>query len=443
MHTQPNSIDQLLSERFRGRSLPPEYRAVVQALLAGRSMLLVTPDADRRRLTWHLAAAMGRRPVLVVTPSAHGLARRAEKVADRAGLVTCRIDAEMAGTGLATLSKQLRDGRWDAALVSARHLGDPSVMEAARALEPKLFVVEDAYGLSRHGRRYHPSMARAVPLAMDADCTLALSDVAELEARHEIADSLDIREDPVVTGLDLLNVRLEVRNTPGQSKRDAHLLGLMNDGPERAIVFVGLRVDAERLAWLIEDQCGVPTLDMTGRSAEEFAAALGRFREGSARVMVATGALTARHDWPDVPLVVAYALPDSLEMLHRQLRLATGPDARGVLLYDRSERNALERRHMRCAPEAGHLLAIHAAIEQADRTHYGALSTLTGLHPDEVHIGVEALVSAGAVRVRARADDWLEAEAADGLTDAMLTDCAREALALREARLAKGERSKL
>lgn len=412
---------------------------MVESLLAGRSMLLVAPDHRLNSLAWWLAAALGRRPVLVVTSSARGLARRADEIANRARLVTCRLDAEMPGTGLTALRDQLRAGRWDAALVSARHLGDPRVMDAARALRPKLLVVEDAHCLSRHGHRFDPCYRHAAALADDTDCVLALSDVADRTARNGIADALDISEDPAID-LDLPDLRLEIRNTPGRSKRDSQLLSLMNAAPERAVVFVGMRVEAERIARMIEDHCRLPALNLTSRGGDEFAARLRRFREGSARVLVATGALTAAERWPPVPLVAVHSLPESPEMLHRQARFATGDGARAVLLYDRTEYAALERNCLRCAPEVGHLLAIRAAILDEQRIDYTILSNATGLHPQEVHLGVEMLVAAGEMAVRRRGDDWLEADLSEPLDSAMLTDCARSALMLRRARLEKAER---
>ncbi len=440
-----SAIDKLLSERFGGVSLPAAYRAVAEALLVGRSRILVAPDHHLRALTWQIAAALGSRPVLVITSSAQDLAARAENVASRIGLVTCRMDSETTDTGLATLVNQFGKGRWDAALCSARHLGDPRVMEVAQALRPRLVVVEEAHCLSRHGRRFDPCFRRAVPLSRQAGCVLALSDVADRTGRSEISDALDIEGDPVMIGLDLPHLRLEVRNTPGESQREANLLELMSSRPQRAIVFTGMGVEADRITWLMEHICDLSTVNLTSADAAEFAAALRLFREGGTRVLVTSGPPTpdlAAHNERrlEVPLVVTASPPGDLETLHRQSRLATGEGARAVLLYDRNHRETLERKSLRCAPETGHLLAIHRAIDDAERASYEMLSVITGLHPDGVHLGVEMLLDADALATKGRGDRWLEAVATGPPRPESLIDVAKNALLLRQARIEKVER---
>jgi hypothetical protein len=295
-------------------------------------------------------------------------------------------------------------------------------------------VIEDAHCLSRHGHRLDPCYAYAAVLAEEAHCVLALSDVADEQTRHEIATRLDLRED-VVTGLNLPQVRLQVKTAPGRSRRETLLLSLMEACTHRAVVCVRTRDDAHAVARVVEDRCGLPSVVVTSDRGEEFVAALRSFREGSARVLITCAAFAAEPGWPDVPLVVIYSLPRSPEMLHRQARLATGEGARVVLLYDRSENEDAELLCMRAGPEAGHLLAVHAAFTKEARIDYPALGTATGLSADDLHRGVEMLIRAGALRVSARGDDWVEADTQGKLAGEMLTECARECHLLRRARL--------
>lgn len=370
----------------------------------------------------------------MITSSAHGLADRAEAVADSAGLVACRIDSELGPDGLGRLREQLQAGSWDAAFVSARELGDPGIMEAARSMHPRLLVIDDAQCFSRHGHCHDPSFSHAVHLRADADCVLALSDLADRQARDEIMTGFDLREEAAID-LDLPWLRLEFRRTPGRTRKEAALLSMMVGRPSRAIVFAGSPEETRAVARLVEDRCDLASVVVTRNRGEEFAGAARRFREGSARVLISSDALEAQPRWPDVPLVVICSLPRSPEMLHRQARMATGEGSRAVLLYDRSQHDELVLDCMRCGPEAGHLLAIHAGFAKEARVDYAALHTATGLPPDDLHIGVEMLSRAGALAVRARGDDWVEADTADRLHAQALTACARECHLLRAARL--------
>jgi len=439
-------LRRILRERFRLRSLDLGKQQVLDLLLTGHSALLVAPEGHGKSLCWQVATAVRGGPVLVIAASSGALPRRAERLADRPGLVACHLDAARPPAVTAALREQIAAGRYDAVLVSARQLGDPRVREAALASRPWLVVVEDADRVSPWGRVLDPSYARIADLLSEFDdpTVLALADVACPRARDDVTDRLRLQDTaPIDAGMDRAELRIEVRNTPGQATRDAHLLAVLGDRPERAVVFVSLRVDAERLAVLIEETCELPVEAVHGGMGPgPFADAMRRFREGGARVLVATGALGRDERWPAVPLVVHYALPHGLGQYHRQMMLAEadGEPARSVLLYDRDERPLLERAAWRCAPEPGHLLAMHRAVVEADgkRLTYATLSRDTGLHPDEAHVGVEALAKMGALVVSARGDDWVEA-AAGPLPATGLADHARHADALRRVRLAQAE----
>ncbi|MGC9317350.1 MAG: phosphoribosyltransferase family protein [Armatimonadota bacterium] len=441
------TIVEAVSRHFPGQTVGDwQCRAAARALL-GRSTLLVAPEGSGRGLAWQIAAAAGRRPVLVVARSARGLDRRVEALGTSPGLVACRLAAESPTETLARLRDQLSAGRYDAALISARHLGDPRVAATARAMRPRLIVVEQAQALTILGRRFDPSLCRLPALLGDLarPPVMGLADLTPQAARGEIAGALDIPTEGVVLAeVDRPNLRLEVRHTPSRRQMDSHLGTLIQQCEGRAIVAVALRAEAERLAALIDEHYRVPACALgAGMAPDDFAAAMRRFREGSVRVVVATGGHFPEHGDPPVSLVVHCALPESLQALHRQAMAAgrDGRPARSVLLYDPGDIPRAERSAWRCAPEPGHLIAIHREIAQAPGDHltYATLSRLTGLHPDEVHLAVEALVEVGAVRITARGDDWVAAEAVGAPEAAALHAFTCAADGLRRARIQQVE----
>lgn len=439
----PMTIDEAISRRFPRRAFSDWQRRIAARVLDSRSTLLVAPEGSGRSLCWQVAAAAGRRPVLVIARSARGLDRRVEALGREPGLVACRLDAELPGEVLPRLRDQLAAGHYDVALVPARHLGDPRIAIAARALRPRLIVVEQADALTTLGRRYEPSLRHLPGLRRDVagPPVLALAEVAPEAARAEIAEALDIpAEGTELAEADRPNLRLEVRRTPSRRQMDSHLGTLVRQCGGRAIVAVALRAEGQRLAALIDDHYGLPArvLD-AGMASEDFAGVMRRFREGSVRVLVATRSYVPEHRDPPVSLAVHCALPDSLQALHRQAMAAgrDGRPARSVLLYDPADIAPAQRRAWRCAPEPGHLLAIHRAIAEphGDRLTSATLSRLTGLHPDEVHLGVEALAEMDAIRIAAGGDDWLVAEAVGPPDASALHAFACEADALRRARM--------
>lgn len=392
-------------------------------------------DAAEREWPLRQVLVAGMRPLLLVTASERDLQARAEALAE-ADLVACALHARLADDHVAALAEQLAKGRWDAALISARSLGDPRLMHAAQALAPRLLIVEGAHRVSRQSHRHDSAWRYAAAFAGTADCVLALADVANEAAREEIVTGLGLCDCRVALGaLDRPARRIETRWMASQRDIDRHLLGLLSEAPQRAIIHVSQRVEAGRIAALVRDECGFDALDLTTLAPTEFGKALRRFREGGLRVIVTTGSLEAGADWPQVPLSVVVGLPPDLGTLHAQMSVATAADARAVLLHERGEQEPLERAAMRAACDAGHLLAFDEALAGGEELTLRELSVRTGLHPGEANLGVEALIQGGALRVLARGDEWLRAEASGTATTEVFHRWAQEADAIRRARL--------
>lgn len=458
MSTDRPDLHALARERFHCRELPAFRRDAVAALLDGRSALVVAHPAEPTStsapaaLCWELAATARGGQVVAVTPSDRGLAERAERLAHVPGLVAAHVYAGLTADQLDRLGQQLAAGRRDVVLVSVRHLGDPRVRRAVERARPWLLAVEGAERLSSTADRYDPSSRRLLDLrrAVGDPQVMAIAPVASEPALEDVEECLDLSR-PARSRAPLLpaNLRIEVHNLPSESKRDGALVPLLRPDtapavPARTIIYASMRVHADKLVPLIEHHCGLPAAALdAGMPGADFARTLERFRQGAVRVLVTTGALELREEVA-VPLVIHYSLPESPEMYVRQTLTAgrDGAPARSVLLYDRHEHARLRRMAWRGASSAGHLLAMHRAIHQhtgAGRISYAVLSTLTGLHADDVHRGVEALARMGAVVVEARGDEWLEASAGPPPDAASMHQHARDEDRACRARLERAE----
>ncbi len=126
-------------------------------------------------------------------------------------------------------------------------------------------------------------------------------------------------------------------------------LALLSDllyayAPERAIVFVRTKAETEEVAGALR-QVGHPARALHGDlSQKEREVVLKAFREGGARVLVATDVAARGLDIPEVDLVVHYRLPQSPEVYqHRSGR--TGRAGRGgqvLLLYGPREKREVQ-----------------------------------------------------------------------------------------------------
>lgn len=442
MH-RTGTVEDILRTGFPRAELTPAAHSVIRTLLGGDSALLVAPDPWERELAWQIAARAGLLPVLVVATSERGLEHRAERLAHRLDLITCHIHARMPDRALAVLAEQFADGKWDAAFVSGRGLSDPRMMSAARALAPRLLVVEDAHRISVHGWRYDPAWRLTADVAARAESVLALSDLADADTRAEIVDCLAADGcEAVLSGLDRPELRIEGHRAPTPPQMDAHLLGLFPEPRGWAIIHANEQVEAERLAEMIREERGLDAQDVTNLDPHEFAAVMRRFREGGLRVLVDTGHLTPAADWPAITVAASFGVPESVELLHRRLFAARGDDARAVVIYAAERDEAwprLERRALAAAPDSGHLLAVHEAAASGEELSYAELSRRTGLPPGAIDLALGALIEAGAIRPVRRGDDWLRAEAGTSLPPDVLDRWARQASEMRMLHLRRAE----
>ena len=270
-------------------------------------------------------------------------------------------------------------------------------------------VVEEADAATIHGRDYEPATAHIAPLLADLDHpqVLALTEAVDPCALEAIPERLGARlPRPIIIEPLPPDVRLEVRLMRSPGDADAHLLALLDAGPERALVMVSEGVEAERLAELIADECELPT-EPVQRGSPESAGTLRRFREGGARVLVATGILGRDARWPEVPLIVQHSLPPSIEHWRRTCLLA-GRRKPVRTAVRPGGTSAVDSLAWHCAPEP----AISHCTDGRDLAGALAAECLRTAHRStEPATGLEALI-AMARCVSGRGDDWIAAEAA-------------------------------
>ncbi len=187
-------------------------------------------------------------------------------------------------------------------------------------------------------------------------------------------------KDPVmadVTQDERVAYREEVYRVPGRAREQVLSDLLFAKAPRRAIVFVRTKAEADRIAQALSERGHAARAvhgDLGQRDRERTLLA---FREGRARVLVATDVAARGLDIPEVELVVHYQLPERAEAYqHRSGRTGrAGREGTVALLVEGNERyrvrrleDAVGRRFERAelpSPEAARHARLKALLEQA------------------------------------------------------------------------------
>jgi ATP-dependent DNA helicase RecQ len=342
----------ILRLRFGHADFRPGQERAVAAVLAGRDTLAVMPTGAGKSLLYQLPAAMGRAPVVVVSPlislMRDQLRGPAASAASAVALHSGQSEAEQAAA-LAAIAC----GRARLVHVAPERLAQEATIALLRAARVRLLAVDEAHCVSHWGHEFRPDYARLGEIAarLGAPQILAVTATAGPATRADIVEKLFPRApDIFVSSFARPNLRLSFERRRDELWRIARLLRKRQG--ESGIVYCASRRKTEALAQRLR-RLGFDALpyhaglDPGARAADQDA-----FLERDGVVMVATIAFGMGVDKRDVRFVIHADLPDSIEGYYQEIGRAgrDGAPADALALFDPRE---LAARWSLAAPARG------------------------------------------------------------------------------------------
>ena len=334
-HSVMSSADSILHDVFGFESFRPGQRSIIDSITAGNNVLAVMPTGAGKSLCYQVPALMFDRPSIIVSPL---VALMDNQVA---GLRLSGVDVAAVHSGQ---SREDNIAQWRSVThggakmlyLSPERLMAPRMLSALEALNPAMFVVDEAHCVSKWGPSFRPEYAQLEELKgrfPDA-VTAAFTATADEATREDICARLfDNKGRQFVQGFDRPNLQLAV--SP-KTNRPAQLLKLMEDVKgQSGIVYCLSRKNVEETA---------KALDAAGYKALPYHAGLDsqvrfenqeRFMAEDAVVMVATIAFGMGIDKPDIRFVYHMNLPGSLEAYYQEIGRAgrDGQPAVTAMIY--------------------------------------------------------------------------------------------------------------
>jgi ATP-dependent DNA helicase RecQ len=321
-----------LAEHFGFDSFRPGQQDAVEAVMAGRDVLVVMPTGAGKSLCYQLPALMRPELTIVVSPlvslmtdQVAGLDRTG---AGRADLINSQRDA---ATNRAAL-EAARAGALRLLYVAPERFAAPGFVEALGGASIGAFVVDEAHCVSQWGHDFRPDYFQlpGVAAALGARQLIALTATATPRVAGDILVRLGLR-DPVrvTTGFDRPNLSYLVVPTTGDPDRRQRIAAVLRDPAARpAIVYAGTRARTEELAAALSAATGSPAVAYhAGLDRHDRAAAQASFMNGDVEIVVATNAFGMGIDKPDVRTVCHASVPESLEAYYQEAGRA-GRDGR-------------------------------------------------------------------------------------------------------------------
>ena len=328
----------------------PMQQSIVEAAMAGESVLGILPTGTGKSLCYQLPALSRYDKTgaltVVISPL---VALMADQVA---GLERQGIDCAVTVNGMLSLPERkealdrVRLGDAGILVIAPEQLRSVAVRSALAQREIGAWVLDEAHCLSRWGHDFRPDYRYVTRFirekAPDAP-VLCLTATAKPDVRDDILrhfrerSGVDLRE--FDGGARRTNLEfVVVQTTPGEKLSHIHEIleaNLPPHLPGGAIVYCATRRHAEDIAAFLSRKDVAAEHFHAGLSPEIKKTVQQRFIDGELRVIVATNAFGMGIDKPDVRLVVHADIPGSLENYLQEAGRA-GRDrasARCVLLY--------------------------------------------------------------------------------------------------------------
>ena len=404
----------------------PMQQSIVEAAMAGESVLGILPTGTGKSLCYQLPALSRYDKTgaltVVISPL---VALMADQVAslERQG-----IDCAVTVNGMLSLPERkealdrVRLGDAGILVIAPEQLRSVAVRSALAQREIGAWVLDEAHCLSRWGHDFRPDYRYVTRFirekAPDAP-VLCLTATAKPDVRDDILRHFRERSavDLKVFDGGARRANLEfvvVQTTPGQKFADIHQIleaDLPPHLPGGAIVYCATRRQAEDVAEFLSRKDVAAEHFHAGLSPEIKKTVQQRFIDGELRVIVATNAFGMGIDKPDVRLVVHADIPGSLENYLQEAGRA-GRDrasARCVLLYtteDVERQFGLSARSRLTRREIQGILKALRNLERKKRTAGEVVATAGEILGEDEDAAFER-DSATDTRVRT-AISWLE-----------------------------------
>ena len=309
----------ILAESFGHKAFRPGQADIVDLILSGQNVLAVMPTGAGKSICYQVPSQILDRPTIVISPLVALMDNQAAGLRAN-GVPVAAIHSGQSREENVAQWKMVAQGETKLLYLSPERLMQPRMLSAMKALDPALFVVDEAHCVSKWGPAFRPEYAdlsRLKELFPNARVA-AFTATADASTRKDIADQLfSAQGEIIVHGFDRPNLSLTVSSL---TNRTQQLLAWMEaQRGESGIVYCLSRKNTEKYAEVLRAE-GFNALPYhAGLSAEVRFETQERFLAEPAIVIVATIAFGMGIDKSNVRFVYHLNLPSSLEAYYQEI----------------------------------------------------------------------------------------------------------------------------
>ena len=309
----------ILSESFGHRAFRPGQEEIVEHILAGRNVLAVMPTGAGKSICYQVPSQILDRPTIVVSPLVALMDNQAAGLRANGVAVAALHSGQSREENVAEW-KKIAQGRAKLLYLSPERLMQPRMLSAMQALDPALFVVDEAHCVSKWGPAFRLEYADLSGLKdlFPQARVAAFTATADEATRKDIATQLFAGQGEVIVhGFDRPNLSLTVSSLTNRTQQ--LLTWMETQRGHSGIIYCLSRKNTEKYAQVLKE-AGFNALPYhAGLSSEVRFENQERFLAEPAVVIVATIAFGMGIDKSNVRFVYHLNLPSSLEAYYQEI----------------------------------------------------------------------------------------------------------------------------
>ena len=320
----------------------PGQKEIVDAILAGRDVLVVMPTGAGKSICYQVPALMMPGITLVVSPLI-SLMQDQVRALVAAGVPAAYLNNSLTDNQKALMLRRAQEGRYKIIYVAPERLQMPGFLRFAGEQPISMVTVDEAHCISQWGHDFRPSYLQIrdfVGQLPRRPVVSAFTATATARVREDIQDKLGLdRPFRLTTGFDRPNLRFETMRVMSSEKPRALVDFMLEEGDAPGIVYCSTIRQVGEVTTLLKG-VGIAAECYHGKmSPEDRKKNQEDFLYDRIQVMVATNAFGMGIDKPNVRFVLHYNLPKDIESYYQEAGRAgrDGEPARCVLFYAPSD----------------------------------------------------------------------------------------------------------
>ena len=304
-----------LEKVFGFREFRGGQAAVVERLLAGRSVLAIFPTGAGKSMCYQLPALMLDGLALVVSPLIALMKDQLDFLRAR-GVAAARLDSTIDADSARDTYRRLRTGELKLLYVAPERLANERFLAMLEQLPLSLLAIDEAHCISEWGHNFRPDYLKLAELArrLRIPRVLGLTATATPAVAEQVAEAFGIEPADIVhTGFHRPNLHLAVIPCSDAGRIRLLVRRLKSRPPGPTIVYVTLQRTAAYVAAALRNEGFPAQAYHAGMESEERHRIQDEFMAAPDRIVVATIAFGMGIDKADIRAVYHFNLPKSME----------------------------------------------------------------------------------------------------------------------------------